>query len=547
MFLLGSTYYITTTKIKYRSPSVAHPSDTVDSATPQPAAKYKLSADRAQDSSQIPPFVLLYWFFPFVNFTTENYLSLESLLAIQPESKVRLMVNSFGLPPRYRFSDAMPASVFEKYSKRGYDVYLNAVSARTGHVYTEPKPYNIWLGGEESFGDEISSRVSGYSFFTANRDWFSDPDSTSYDDAMNASVARFHEPVAHLLALATMREDGGIYSDFHFHFLNVPPRGYYFGDRQCSMKSDSPGHPQHTPFVMVFKPQDPLLECVLRDFDHDPKIPAMMRESIKRASAGSIYLVRDMLDHCARKIAFHNALPNHIEDFGCTNDPHARTSTTLNSLLGTGKAAVFYGQSSSLVNWHYPAFRWLTESRQKIHLNKWHPTHKACPIMPRCGEFLPDPTEPKRPAAQRGFKCPPHLIIAGFMKCASSTLFMTAVTHPQVLRPLNGPDFKEPGSYLYGSRSLSRPDDFPVIVPDDRFITADATMELSNPLSCSAGLIKKDNPRAKIVFAVRNPVDRLWSDYNFQFKNEIRGSDPLSALREQVTSGRRGIYRDSTA
>jgi len=30
-------------------------------------------------------------------------------------------------------------------------------------------------------------------------------------------------------------------------------------------------------------------------------------------------------------------------------------------------------------------------------------------------------------------------------------------------------------------------------------------------------MIKKDNPRAKFIFALRDPIARAWSDYRFNF------------------------------
>ena len=36
----------------------------------------------------------------------------------------------------------------------------------------------------------------------------------------------------------------------------------------------------------------------------------------------------------------------------------------------------------------------------------------------------------------------------------------------------------------------------------------------------SPHLIQKDNPHAKFLFALRDPVARAWSDYRFNYKGE---------------------------
>lgn len=113
------------------------------------------------------------------------------------------------------------------------------------------------------------------------------------------------------------------------------------------------------------------------------------------------------------------------------------------------------------------------------------------------------------------YKCPPTFVLAGFIKAASSSLFLAATQHPQLLRPWSGPDFKEPAGYTRVDGS-SRPADYPVIEAGESFLSADGSVENSHPSVDGPSNLHKDNPHAKIVFVVRDPVHRVWSDFMFQ-------------------------------
>ena len=112
--------------------------------------------------------------------------------------------------------------------------------------------------------------------------------------------------------------------------------------------------------------------------------------------------------------------------------------------------------------------------------------------------------------------CAPTIVIGGFMKCASSFLFDALASHPQVLPPLKGSQYKEAKAYhpLPPIKFLKRAWSFPYVEDDENFAIADGTIFYgSNPHA--PVLLKQDNPNVKVIFVIRHPVDRMYSNYKF--------------------------------
>ena len=139
------------------------------------------------------------------------------------------------------------------------------------------------------------------------------------------------------------------------------------------------------------------------------------------------------------------------------------------------------------------------------------------------------------------FRCAPSIFVAGAMKGASTYLFNVLASHPQVLRPLEGAGFKEAGAYALknnrgGSFELGRAKvhRFPFIDAgrrnrasprDERtadsneggepFVSADGSVGYMFESANVPRKILVDNPLAKVIFVVREPVERTWSDYRY--------------------------------
>jgi len=56
-----------------------------------------------------------------------NYRALESVLTQYPDAKVRVLLVAPERANFYKYGNALPATQFEKYQKRGYDVALQLV------------------------------------------------------------------------------------------------------------------------------------------------------------------------------------------------------------------------------------------------------------------------------------------------------------------------------------------------------------------------------------------------------------------------------------
>jgi|MTBAKSStandDraft_2_1061841.scaffolds.fasta_scaffold03295_7 hypothetical protein len=102
----------------------------------------------------------------------------------------------------------------------------------------------------------------------------------------------------------------------------------------------------------------------------------------------------------------------------------------------------------------------------------------------------------------------PKFLIAGAAKSGSSTLYHYLSIHPDVFMP----DIKEPAFFSkYYNKGLEWYESlFAKARPGQ--ITGEATVEYmvdaDSPLR-----IKKDIPNIKLIFILRNPIDRAWSHY----------------------------------
>lgn len=59
-----------------------------------------------------------------------NYRALESVLTQYPDARVRVLLVAPERANYYKYGNALPATQFEKYQKRGYDVALQLVGER---------------------------------------------------------------------------------------------------------------------------------------------------------------------------------------------------------------------------------------------------------------------------------------------------------------------------------------------------------------------------------------------------------------------------------
>lgn len=103
----------------------------------------------------------------------------------------------------------------------------------------------------------------------------------------------------------------------------------------------------------------------------------------------------------------------------------------------------------------------------------------------------------------------PSFVIAGAPKCGTSTLHDFLVTMPGVRRGAR----KEPTNFVHypGSR-LRAAMNYPIRVPGRPFIVGDGSVEyFANPEAPRN--VRDVVPAARLIFLLRDPVRRAWSDY----------------------------------
>jgi len=114
--------------------------------------------------------------------------------------------------------------------------------------------------------------------------------------------------------------------------------------------------------------------------------------------------------------------------------------------------------------------------------------------------------------------CAPQIVIPGFYKSASSFVFNMVAAHPQVLMPLVGAQMKETNCYNGQSGSVSklrkRAFCFPYIEPTENYVTIDGTVYYATDATTPHSLVA-DNPSLKVIFSVRQPTERLYSNFKF--------------------------------
>lgn len=103
----------------------------------------------------------------------------------------------------------------------------------------------------------------------------------------------------------------------------------------------------------------------------------------------------------------------------------------------------------------------------------------------------------------------PSFVIAGAPKCGTSTLYDYLTQLPHVRRGAR----KEPTNFVHypGSR-LRAAMNYPIRLPGQNFIVGDGSVEyFANPHAPAS--VRDIVPEARLIFLLRDPVCRAWSDY----------------------------------
>ncbi|MGH8048470.1 MAG: sulfotransferase domain-containing protein [Chthoniobacterales bacterium] len=103
----------------------------------------------------------------------------------------------------------------------------------------------------------------------------------------------------------------------------------------------------------------------------------------------------------------------------------------------------------------------------------------------------------------------PSFVIAGAPKCGTSTLYNTLAMLPGIRRGWR----KEPTNFVHypGSRFCAAMN-YPIRLPGARFIVGDGSVEYFTHPEAPKN-VREIVPDARLIFLLRDPVCRAWSDY----------------------------------
>jgi len=121
----------------------------------------------------------------------------------------------------------------------------------------------------------------------------------------------------------------------------------------------------------------------------------------------------------------------------------------------------------------------------------------------------------------------PSFVIAGAPKCGTSTLYDYLAALPGVRRGAR----KEPTNFVHypGSR-LRAAMNYPIKFPGQNFIVGDGSVEyFANPRAPQN--VRDVIPGARLVFLLRDPVCRAWSDYQMLHKAGADTADFTETVR----------------
>lgn len=303
---------------------------------------------------------------------------------------------------------------------------------------------------------------------------------------------------------------------------------------------------------MVFNVEkSPVIFCVLKKYD-DPTFLQCIEGDEKLGGANCI---QNAFKLCFQEEDIINdfdvgAETNVLETFG--NDANVAEKaifTNQNWTIASNKRAFWLGTLAFKSKWTklpYPekTLMAVAVSNLKMKRNSFD-TDPSCHLQ--CSKFADELDMTVSESMSKNVSlsgvnqasCAPTIVIAGFMKSASSFLFSALASHPQVIPPLVGSQYKETKCYHpYPAEKLTRRARcFPYIEDGESLASIDGTVLYATD-KIVPHLLKQDNPNVKVIFVVRHPVDRLYSFYKFVYKqvyssSNIRGENGFDQVLEK--------------
>ena len=496
--------------------------------------------------------IYLDWPYDDRTFTAENYRSLETFLNIYPKALFRILLTAPYDAYVHKIGNQLSTTHFTKYQRRGYDIAVVPVA-----MMPNLRP-QIAMEYRDKWLRICCRRCNGR---CRNSD----------------HVMPFH--LLMYIRLVKLFRMGGIFSDFtwllHGHLQGARIMQGFQLMSHCSADSsmtmwqeeqqrNMPGkwryHGCFTSVALVFNmPHAPVIECVLQRYDDAAFVKCVESDT----ELGGALCIKLALNECFAQLKLTNDLEAVSEVFDRTGRGAAMSLTTPGPAwsVSADTRLLWMGAKATSAFWPHdavPEKSLLDAILEQVALHKLHFEHEtsACTLRSPCSPYhtsLSLLNEFRKTSYETGIEqasCAPAVVVPGFMKSASTFLFSAISKHPQVLPPLKGAQMKE--TYCYHASPLrklmKRPWCFPFVEPGENFVTSDGTVYYATNPSVPYTL-KQDNPNVKVVFAVRHPADRFYSNYKFSFDTYgKKGSmddlinlgthrdDKFGKLRDLVTS-----------
>lgn len=440
-------------------------------------------------------------------FSSHNYVALESLLSLAAARVTALLVAP-SKTTMYRYSNANSYVQFERYKKLGHNVVTEIINVATV-LYPSAR------GGP------------GSTWWTLNRRSCcpQDVDFAKYYSRDDLDVVPSPGTTLYF-RLQKLWLHGGWFADLDLFWLQNPvpgTRGFNVG---CANKDAPPS------MILAFPDEkDPVLACFLEKYDECGR-DSECTERLA-ASAGAVFELcfENQRDQ-------ENDLEGLVEWLDCKNDrAHKMIFGESDLELEVEEAfALWLGPDATDGEWSEPSPRSFFARILSSRLATFRVGNRACARWIESQELNQTVSCPRLRPGLAGLSsrfdrrdqrladrnCAPRIFIPAAQKGASSYVFSLLMTHPQTLPPLRGAQYKEPGAYAnavyYRQPFSKRVSRFPFVRPSEGLVSLDGTVSYAIESRLPAFRIALDSPTAKIIFALREPVDRSFSDYRFCYR-----------------------------
>lgn len=517
--------------------------------------------------------IYLSWYLTFHAFQYLNYKSLESVLVTYPEASVRFKL----LAPRAhlhdRFGEILPRPIFSKYSKQGFNL-VTVVQERDDEFYRTTPAFQYWTRTYyQSFLHNISSTFNKIPISSFSMDVFPAPyHLVLYDilvrlqrtGGMYSDLSWMHlQPLEVLNLVQAGKTTGGFQMRISCNAVPMPPSPNVNRSRPVSYCKPS--------LVLVFSAGHSVLGCMLEYYATE-KFQRCLDED--RISQGA-FCIEKSLNACFRDARQTNALypdlvsSNHsIDTAFCYEDFSQRESSrqelskiarkhvpkdcrplsrshvdllldsTDNSrssqpyTISPTQHLLWLNLASFYTEWLVPnndsiVDRIVQQNNRKLLAFYSQHAHDTLDLTnftsAPCSPYATQPTDYIGNRQRANMSCALTFVLPGFMKSGSTYIYDTIDNHPWVVNALRGFDYKEAGCYLPETvgnvtRRFLRMSCYPFIEAHDRVVYGDGAIVYA-PRKDIAQHLLVDNPNIKVVFAVRDPLERALSIHRYDYYN----------------------------